>query len=581
MPHPSTNPTPLTESENIVKRIVPVVLSLVPLLASCQATPTDETTLPVNAMAATAHPVATQVARNVLEQGGNAADAAVAAGFALAVAEPSMSHLGGRIQILVRTADGRYAGYNGMTEVPSGYVAPEVAVSQGYGTIATPGVVAGLARLHAEHGSLPWSDLLEEPASIARDGYKLLPGAAARHGRGFEQFRDNPGFQRVFIEDDGTAFDADDVIRQPVLAQTIERLALAGADDFYRGQIAQQIAADMAANGGHVTANDLAAYKVLDGRYITTSYRGFDIHSLAAPAGGGLVVKALNILENFDLASLGEAQWAAVMNQALAITINSMADDRAELDLGRVADKGWAAEQAKDIRVPPASFPTAPRIMTTSSASEATDWSGSYWGPESHHTTHFTIADCDGAVVSITQTLGPLFGSRVITPELGFVYASTMGSYLSTADQAPGSRPRTTIAPTVVTRDGEVVMALGAAGGIRILSAIVQTISRHIDQGHDPATAVALPRVHPERGRNDEGERVTYSDKVNLEMTPERGWPTEVAEALEADGFAVLPAEENASFGRVHLVARTGNAWTGVADLDWEGTTASADCDAR
>ena len=545
-------------------RIPPVLLAAA-LLAGCLAAPTSDPPFPVNAVAATAHPVATDVAREILEQGGNAADAAIAAGFALAVTEPSMSHLGGRIQILVRTADGRYQGYNGMTEVPAGYVAPDEPVSQGYGTIATPGVVAGLARLHADHGLLPWAELLEEPARIARDGYTLLPGAAARHERGFEQFRDNRGFQQVFIEKDGTAYDAGDVIRQPALARTIERLAANGGRDFYNGQIAQQIAADMAANGGYVTADDLAAYEVLDGRYVTTDYRGFDIHTLAAPAGGGLVVKALNILENFDLGSLTEAQWAAVMNQALALTINSMADDRAELDLERLADKGWAAEQAGTIRMPPASFPTAPNVMSTSSLPGTTDWSGHYWGPDSHHTTHLTIADCDGAVVSITQTVGPLFGSRVITPDLGFVYASTMGSYLSIADQAPGSRPRTTIAPTIVTRDGEVVLALGAAGGIRILSAIVQTISRHIDQEHDPATAVALPRVHPERGQTESGERVAYPEKINLEMTPERGWTPEVGDALRADGF----------------VARDGNAWNGVADLDWEGTTASAACGTR
>ena len=219
--------------------------------------------------------------------------------------------------------------------------------------------------------------------------------------------------------------------------------------------------------------------------------------------------------------------------------------------------------------------------MTSWSVSGDTDWSGAYWGQDSHHTTHFTVADCDGAVVSITQTVGPLFGSRVISPDLGFVYASTMGSYLSAADQAPGSRPRTTIAPTIVTRDGEVVLALGAAGGIRILSAIVQTISRHVDQGHSAATAVALPRVHPERGTTDDGERFTYVDTINLEMTPERGWPNDVAKALEASGFKVLRAEEHASFGRVHLVARTGGGWSGVADLDWEGTTASAACGAR
>jgi len=551
------------------------------LLGGCVTTPPDQPTFPVNAMAATAHPVATDVARNILAQGGNAADAAVAAGFALAVAEPSMSHLGGRIQILVRTADGRYQGYNGMTEVPAGYVAPDVPVSQGYGTIATPGVVAGLARLHAEHGSLPWATVLREPARIARDGYTLLPGAAARHQQGFEQFHENPGFQQVFIEADGTPFDAGDTIRQPVLARTIERLSEAGADDFYHGQIARRIAADMAANGGYVTAQDLASYEVLDGRYVTTNYRGYDIHTLAAPAGGGLVVKALNILENFDLSSMSDAQWAAVMNQALAITINSMDDDRAELDLAHVADKAWAAKQAGNIRVPPASFPTEPNVMSISSLPGATDWSGDYWGSNSHHTTHFTVADCEGTVVSITQTVGPLFGSRVITPDLGFVYASTMGSYLSAADQVPGSRPRTTIAPTIVTRDGEVVLALGAAGGIRILSAIVQTISRHIDQGQDPAAAVALPRVHPERGTTESGERITFGEKINLEMTPERGWPAGVERALQAAGFEVLPVDKHASFGRVHLVARDGVAWTGVADLDWEGTTASAACGAR
>ena len=159
-------------------------------------------------MVATAHPLATSAAREILENGGNAADAAVAAGFALAVAEPSMSNLGGRIQILVRSPDGRYQGYNGMTEVPGAYVAPDEPVSQGYGTIATPGVVAGLARLHAEHGSLPWPDLLEEPARLAAEGYRLLPGAAARHARGLEQIRDNPGFQQVFIKEDGSTYAA-------------------------------------------------------------------------------------------------------------------------------------------------------------------------------------------------------------------------------------------------------------------------------------------------------------------------------------------------------------------------------------
>ncbi|RZV38304.1 MAG: hypothetical protein EX272_03195 [Chromatiales bacterium] len=557
------------------------LLGFLLVFAGCQSLPAGKSPESRNSVAATAHPVATDVARAVLQQGGNAADAAVAAGFALAVVEPSMSNLGGRTQILVRFPDGRYQGYNGMTAVPAGYTPPEEPVSQGYGTIATPGVVAGLARLHLEHGSLPWSALLQEPARIARDGYRLTPGAAARHENGLENFKDNPGFQRVFVEADNSAYDAGDLLRQPQLARTISRLADAGAEDFYRGEIATQIAADMAANGGHVTADDLAGYEVLDGRYITTRYRGYDIHSLAAPAGGGLVVKALNILENIDMAALTESQWAAAMNQALALTINSMAADRAELDLIGVADKAWAAEQAASIRLPAATgvsgFDSSPAQGGPVLAS-ATDWSGSHWGKDSHHTTHFTIADCEGRIVSITQTVGPLFGSRVITPELGFVYAATMGSYLSAADQKPGSRPRTTIAPTVVTRDGEVVLALGAAGGIRILSAIVQTISRHVDQGHDAAMSVALPRVHPERGETETGERISYGEKINLELTPERGWPIEIDGELRAAGFETVHVERHAAFGRIHLVARDGNAWLGVADPDWEGTVAATSC---
>src|SRR5210317_307151 len=556
-----------------------ILATLLALISGCQSRPVAETARPTNAMAATAHPLATEAAREVLSRGGNAVDAAVAAGFMLAVVEPSMSHLGGRTQILVRSPDGTYQGYNGMTEVPASYTPPDEPVSQGYGTIATPGVVAGLGRLHAEHGSLSWSALLQEPARIAADGFALLPGAAARHRSGLELFRNNPGFQQTFIKEDGSTYDAGEVLKQPALAATIDRLARAGADDFYNGKIAQQIAADMAANGGYVTADDLAAYEVLDGRNVTTNYRGFDVHSLAAPAGGGLVVKTLNILENFELATMTDVQWAAVVNQALALAINSMDEDRAETDLDRVKDKAWAARQAASIRVP-AAMPANASVATTIS-SAGHDWAGSHWGQDSQHTSHFTIADCDGRVVSITQTVGPLFGSRVITPGLGFVYATTMGSYLSAIDQVPGSRPRTTIAPTVVTRDGEVVLALGAAGGMRILSAIVQTISRYVDQQHDPATAVSLPRVHPVRGENESGEYTILGEQINFEMTSERGWPSEVAESLRTAGFEIMPAEKHASFGRVHLIAKSGDVWQGVADADWEGTAMSASCHAQ
>ena len=177
-------------------------LMLVALLAACASVPGARQEYPRNGIAVTAHPLATTAARDVLARGGNAADAAVVAGMMLAVVEPSMSHLGGRTQILIRSPDGTYQGYNGMTEVPAGYIPPAEPASQGYGTIATPGVVAGLGRLHAEHGSLRWSDLLQEATRTAADGFALLPGAAARYETGLELFRENPGFQQTFIKED-------------------------------------------------------------------------------------------------------------------------------------------------------------------------------------------------------------------------------------------------------------------------------------------------------------------------------------------------------------------------------------------
>jgi len=291
------------------------------------------------------------------------------------------------------------------------------------------------------------------------------------------------------------------------------------------------------------------------------------------------LVKTLNILEQFNLTQVNDLQWAAIMNQALALSINTMETDYKEDNLDLVQSKEWAKEQAPLI--------TIPEIETTKTAynytqfkssdllAENTDWSGDTWGKDSHHTTHFVTADCTGMVVSITQTIGPLFGSKVITPGLGFVYASTMGTYLSNSDQAPGSRPRTTIAPTVVTKDGKTVMVLGAAGGLRILSGIAQTISRHIDRNLDIKEAVSAPRIHPEMTRNEEtGKRKFEGMKFSAEFTPENGWVASDSISWKKAGFEVKSIERYGAFARVHAVTFNPetNTWTGVADPDWEGT---------
>ena len=549
-------------------------------LAGCQTIDraghtTAQTARSAQGMAATAQPMATRAARSILEAGGNAADAAIAAAFVLAVVEPTMSGIGGRSQILVRTQTGVYAVYNGMTQIPAAYVRPDTLPANGYGTIATPGVIAALNRLHREHGSLSLSTLMAPAIELAEKGFEVLPGEAARHLAGLKDFKDNQGFQQSFLKPDGTTYLAGEWLRQPELARTLKRLSSAGLEDFYSGAIAASIVADLQENGGYVTAQDLLDYVAADARYVSTRYRDYEIHSMAAPGGGGLVIKALNILENFAAGSLTNQQWGAVLAQVVAMAIDSMRMDYTETDLELVMSKEWASVQASQIILPPAAEEELAPLVSDTKVSM--DWTGASWGEESHHTTHFVTADCSGMLVSATQTVGPLFGSKVISRDLGFVYASTMGTYLSASAQAPGSQPRTTIAPTLVTKNGEPILVLGAAGGLRILSAIVQSISRHVDQGLPLAEAIAAPRVHPVYENDPRtGERLIQMTKFQAETSPGIGWQPADLQAWEAQGFTVTANDKTGAFGRVHAILKSDGGWLGVADPDWEGTAEGA-----
>lgn len=533
----------------------------------------------LNGMVAAAHPLATEAGLQILEAGGNAADAALATAFVIAVVEPTMNGIGGRNLILVRKKDGSFQGYNGMTEIPSKYVAPETPVNSGHKTIATPGVVAALMRLYEEHGSLPLPQIMAASIEHASNGFEVLPGEAIRHKIAHKDMMGDPGFRSQMLKNDSILYKAGDTLIQQDLAKTLQRIADTKGDDFYKGQTAKEIASDMEANGGYVSMEDLKNYKVPDMRYVTTNYRGYQVHTMPAPSGGGLLVKTLNILENFNLNEVNDLQWASIMNQALAEAVNTMETHYKEADLDLVQSKEWAKEIAASIIVPEIETTNTAYGHTQTKSSmllaDDTDWSGDTWGTDSHHTTHFVTADCTGMVVSITQTVGPLFGSKVITPGLGFVYASTMGTYLSNSDQVPGSRPRTTIAPTIITKDGETVMVLGAAGGLRILSGIAQTISRHIDRGLDIKEAVSAPRIHPEFILNEEtGKRKMDGKKFSAEFTPTNGWASSDSISWAQAGFEVHGIKRYGAFARVHAVTYDPetNIWTGVADPDWEGT---------
>jgi gamma-glutamyltranspeptidase/glutathione hydrolase len=510
-------------------------------------------------MVVAAQPLATAAGLRMLELGGNAADAAVAAAFAISVTEPSMNSIGGRTQVLVRTPDGRFFGIDATTQAPDSYdpdAAPQA--SYGYSTIGVPGTVAGLARLLREHGTLPLAAVIAPAIDYAERGFHLLPGEARRQGQGARQAGEFEGTRRSFMKADGSTYGAGELFVQEDLARTLRAIAGGGENEFYRGSIAQRIAADMEAQGGAVTLEALGDYRALDARIVRGSYRGYELVGTFTPASGATTIEILQILESFDLATLEPAEWAAVVGQAIALGFADRRQIREPGDLDWVLSRDWAAERAREIRL----ASVDPVGVGAANEGEASlDWLSGLqgWG-DSGHTTHLSTADADGMVVALTQTIGPNMGSKVATPGLGFLYAATLGGYLGRLE--PGERAGSSISPMLVMRDGQPVLVLGAAGGARIVSAVVQAVARVIDQGMSLAEALEAPRVHP------------TSTGIEMETSPGTGWTPGQVRDVQGMGLDVTEQPRVGAFGRVHGIyfdaAR--REWVGAADPDWEGS---------
>ena len=530
----------------------------------------------LNGVVVAAHPVAAEAGARMLRAGGTAADAAVAAAFAVSVVEPSMNSIGGRTQILVRSPDGTLAGIDATTQAPATYD-PETApqASYGYPTVGVPGAVAGLTKLLREHGSMELADVMAPAIALAEEGFQLLPGEARRHGAGADQLAEFEGSRAHFLDSDGNPRAAGETFAQPELAATLQAIADGGPDAFYRGPIAERMAADMEAHGGALTLQSLADYQALDAAIVRGSYRGYDLVGTDVPAAGAVTIGILHILENFDMASLDRDSWAGLVGTAIARAFEERVAirDTGTGNLAPLTDKAWAAEVAAGIDVPGAVRRAAggmpPEGLLGAAAEEASpqalavaaaaDWDDHAWGPANSHTTHLSTADSDGMYVSLTQTIGPNLGSKVATPGLGFLHAATLGGYLGHME--PGERARSSISPLMVLQDGDPVLVLGAAGGARIISAVVQAVLRIVDQGMSLPQALAAARVHPIEGG------------IAMETSPGIGWTPEVVAEVESWGMEVQTVEQEGEFGRIHGIwvdRRTGEV-VGVADPDWEG----------
>lgn len=528
------------------------------IVASCEQKPKEQPiqSNPKDAsstqgVVVSAHPLATAAGVQMLEKGGNAIDAAVAVGFALAVVEPTMSGLGGRLQAIVRMKDGTINGYDATTQAPLNYdPASAPKASSGYPTIGVPGVVKGLTTLLSEHGTLPLKTIMEPAIRYAEEGYEVLPGEAARRGMALKSFKNYEGTSMYFMHGDSTHH-AGEVFIQSDLAHTLKLIADQGPDVFYKGEIAHKIVADMKANGGFVDSISLASYQVEPSRIVKGDYRGYALNGLWMPSYGAITIEMLQIMENFPLNDVSEAEWGRVVYEANALAY----DDRRAQDTlenaARLTDKGYAKELAEGIQeheLPRAAWLNEPRATIPEA-----------WLAAEGHTTHLSVADKDGNVIALTQSLGPNMGSKVATPGLGFLYAATMGGYLG--DFHAGQRASSHISPFIVTKDDQPFLVLGAAGGGMIVTAIVQTISRFIDRGLSLEEAIAAGRVHA-------------SDSMLVETHPGSTWTIDDINQFKVWGLPVKEVDRQGSFGRVHAIyynAAT-KIWEGAADPDWEGT---------
>jgi gamma-glutamyltranspeptidase/glutathione hydrolase len=499
----------------------------------------------------------------------------VATAFALAVVEPTNSGLGGRTQILLRSPDGAVAAIDATTQVPAGFPVdsvPPATTAAGYGMVGIPGTVAGLTRALADHGSWPLPDVLAPAIALAADGFPLNDAQARAIASVAEHLRQFEASQRYFLRPDGTPYAPGDTLIQADLAATLQTIAEGGADAFYRGAIARAIAVDMAAQGGFVTADDLAGYRARDALVVRGSYRGHELIGTYLPAAGANVIEMLQILGHFELESVvGTSEWAALVAQALLFGFQDRLADLANMG---PAETFPLAANAEVIVSPERAAERASRIRPFEVASGAGDTDRRSGEFLPGHTTHVSVVDGEGGAVALTQSLGPTLGSRVAAPGLGFMYAATMG-YLSGAAASagvralgPGDRASSRQSPMLVLKDDQLHLVIGGSGSRRILAAVTQVVSRIVDQGLSLEEAISSPRVHIEPSE---------PDILHMMVREYGAWTEDQRADLRAFGYDVRD-QHTASFGNVSAISldRASGEWVGVADPGGAGMAGGA-----
>ncbi|MFZ0684504.1 MAG: gamma-glutamyltransferase [Terriglobales bacterium] len=481
-----------------------------------------------HAIVTSVHELASRAGIEMLHAGGNAVDAAVATGFALAVVHPQAGNLGGGGFMLFRTATGKTHFIDFREKAPAaatenmyldaqGNVLPDSSTDSsvvGYRAVGVPGSVAGLVYAEKQYGKLSIEKVIAPAIKLARDGYALAyedtEDLKDEHLAKFAESR------RIF-QRDGNYYHQGELLKQPELARTLERLAK-DPDTFYHGAMAHELAAAIHKGGGLVTAADLAAYEVKEREPIRGTYRGYEIISAPPPSSGGVaLVEILNILEGFDLAKFGNRSADAIHLEAEAFRrafydrTDFMGDpDFAKVPVAQLIDKKYAAAWRESIDMNRASASKELKRPSIFSELERVAQSHPAAIQEAQNTTHYSVVDAEGNAVSVTTTLNDSFGSRVTATGLGFLLNDEMDDFAAKQGVpnaygliqgpanaiGPGKRPLSAMTPTIVLKDGKLFLVLGSPGGPTIITTVANILIGVIDFSLDIQEAVNAPRFH-------------------------------------------------------------------------------------
>jgi gamma-glutamyltranspeptidase/glutathione hydrolase len=483
-----------------------VALAVIPVFT--ESTPTRTKA----GMVVSQNETASRIGAEVLRDGGSAVDAAVATAFALAVTHPTAGNIGGGGFIVFRPVSGEPVAYDFREMAPAkagatmflkdGKYSSDVHHNS-YLAVGVPGTVAGLHLAWKEHGKLPWKRLVDPAVALARDGFTVTDGLARSLRGVMPRMKDFPASVAQFTKN-GVPYEAGDVLKLPDLARTLQRIADNGPAGFYEGETALLIEKDMAAHGGLITRDDLKAYQAKKRTPVRGTYRDLEVISMAPPSSGGTaLIEMLNILEDYDLKSMGFGSAASLhliaesMRRAFADRARYVGDPdfNATMPIDRLTSKPYAADLRRTIQLDRAS----------KSSPTSFEWPG-----ERDETTHVSIVDRERNAVALTYTLEDGYGVKSVVPGGGFLLNNEMGDFnagpgLTTVEGLVGTEPNlaaprkrmlSSMTPTILTRNGKLFMVTGSPGGRTIINTVLLTILNVVDFGMNAQGAVDAARIH-------------------------------------------------------------------------------------